>query len=93
MAGPNHAAELENLVITHRRVLVRAIAPRIPARLRGLVCAEDVIQEASLEAMRCIGSFRNGGSGSLHGWVWFLAALPGCMIGIKLRPRFGLSRE
>ena len=41
-----------------------------------------------------IGAFIGGiASGSLHGWVWFLAALPGCMIGIKLRPLFGLSRE
>ncbi|MCX7312984.1 MAG: YeeE/YedE thiosulfate transporter family protein [Alphaproteobacteria bacterium] len=41
-----------------------------------------------------IGAFIGGvGSGSLHGWVWFLAALPGCVIGIKLRPLFGLSRE
>jgi hypothetical protein len=41
-----------------------------------------------------IGAFVGGvASGSLHGWVWFLAALPGCMIGIRLRPLFGLSRE
>jgi hypothetical protein len=41
-----------------------------------------------------IGAFVGGvASGSLHGWVWFVAALPGCMIGIKLRPLFGLSRE
>jgi uncharacterized protein len=41
-----------------------------------------------------IGAFVGGiASGSLHGWVWFLAALPGCFIGIKLRPLFGLSRE
>jgi uncharacterized membrane protein YedE/YeeE len=41
-----------------------------------------------------IGAFVGGvASGSLHGWVWFLAALPGCLIGIKLRPLFGLSRE
>ena len=41
-----------------------------------------------------IGAFVGGlASGSLHGWVWFAAALPGCMIGIKLRPLFGLSRE
>jgi hypothetical protein len=41
-----------------------------------------------------IGAFIGGvASGSLHGWVWFLAALPGCMIGIRLRPLFGLSRE
>jgi uncharacterized membrane protein YedE/YeeE len=41
-----------------------------------------------------IGAFVGGvASGSLHGWVWFLAALPGCFIGIKLRPLFGLSSE
>jgi len=41
-----------------------------------------------------IGAFIGGvASGSLHGWVWFAVALPGCMIGIKLRPLFGLSRE
>jgi len=41
-----------------------------------------------------IGAFVGGlASGSLHGWVWFAAAIPGCMIGIKLRPPFGLSRE
>jgi uncharacterized membrane protein YedE/YeeE len=41
-----------------------------------------------------IGAFAGGiASGSLHGWVWFLAALPGCVVGIKLRPLFGMSRE
>lgn len=41
-----------------------------------------------------IGAFVGGvASGSLHGWVWFAAALPGCLIGISLRPLFGLSRE
>jgi uncharacterized protein len=41
-----------------------------------------------------IGAFVGGvTSGSLHGWVWFAAALPGCLIGIRLRPLFGLSRE
>ncbi len=29
-------------------------------------------------------------SGSLHGFVWFFAVLPGCWLGIRLRPRFGL---
>lgn len=32
-------------------------------------------------------------SGSLHGFVWLLAAMPGCWIGIRLRPLAGLSRE
>ena len=41
-----------------------------------------------------IGAFVGGvASGSLHGWVWFIAALPGCLIGIRLRPLFGLSRD
>lgn len=41
-----------------------------------------------------IGAFVGGvASGSLHGWVWFGAALGGCLIGIRLRPVFGLSRE
>jgi uncharacterized membrane protein YedE/YeeE len=32
-------------------------------------------------------------SGSLHGFVWFAAALPGTWLGLKLRPLFGLSRS
>jgi uncharacterized membrane protein YedE/YeeE len=41
-----------------------------------------------------IGAFVGGvASGSLHGWVWFAAALAGCAVGIRLRPLFGLSRE
>jgi hypothetical protein len=30
-------------------------------------------------------------SGSLHGWLWFAAAFAGSLIGIRLRPRFGLD--
>lgn len=41
-----------------------------------------------------IGAFVGGvASGSLHGWIWLLAALPGCLLGIRLRALFGLSRE
>jgi len=41
-----------------------------------------------------IGAFVGGvASGSLHGWVWFAAALGGSVIGIRLRPLFGLSRD
>ena len=41
-----------------------------------------------------LGAFVGGiASGSLHGWVWFASALAGCMVGIRLRPWFGLSRE
>ena len=38
-----------------------------------------------------IGAFLAGtASGSLHGWVWFVMALGGSWVGLKLRPRFGL---
>jgi uncharacterized membrane protein YedE/YeeE len=41
-----------------------------------------------------IGAFVGGvASGSLHGWVWFAAALGGSALGVRLRPAFGLSRE
>jgi uncharacterized membrane protein YedE/YeeE len=41
-----------------------------------------------------IGAFVGGvASGSLHGWIWFAAALAGSSIGIRLRPAFGLSKD
>ena len=39
-----------------------------------------------------IGAFFSGiSSGSLHGVVWLAAAVPGNMIGVRLRPLFGLG--
>lgn len=39
-----------------------------------------------------VGAFFSGiSTGSLHGWVWFIAAFIGSYIGILLRPRFGLD--
>lgn len=35
--------------------------------------------------------FSGVASGSLHGWLWIAAALPGIWIGTKLRPLFGLE--
>jgi hypothetical protein len=41
-----------------------------------------------------IGAFVGGvASGSLHGWIWFAAAMTGSVIGIRFRPLFGLSRD
>jgi uncharacterized membrane protein YedE/YeeE len=37
-----------------------------------------------------IGAFFSGiASGSLHGWVWLLAAFAGSIVGVRLRPLFG----
>jgi uncharacterized membrane protein YedE/YeeE len=39
-----------------------------------------------------IGAFFSGvGSASLSGWLWFVAAFIGSIIGTRLRPRFGLD--
>ncbi len=39
-----------------------------------------------------IGAFFSGvASTSLHGWLWIVAALPGCWIGARLRPFFRLA--
>ncbi len=39
-----------------------------------------------------VGAFLGGvSSGSLHGFAWILAVLPGCWLGLRLRPAFGLA--
>ncbi len=39
-----------------------------------------------------VGAYFSGiASGSLHGWLWFVAALGGSYLGTSLRPLFGLS--
>lgn len=39
-----------------------------------------------------IGAFLAGtASGSLHGWIWFVMAISGSWIGIKMRPYFGFK--
>ncbi|WP_203072753.1 YeeE/YedE thiosulfate transporter family protein [Falsiroseomonas ponticola] len=49
---------------------------------------------ARLSAGCNVGAFIGGAaSGSLHGFVWLLAVIPGCWIGIRLRPVFGLPRR
>jgi uncharacterized membrane protein YedE/YeeE len=40
-----------------------------------------------------IGAYFSGiASGSVHGWVWLVAAFAGSIAGTRLRPMFGLSR-
>ena len=41
-----------------------------------------------------VGAFISGASsGSLHGVVWIIAVLPGCWLGIRLRPAFGFAAD
>jgi uncharacterized membrane protein YedE/YeeE len=62
----------------------------VGAALGGLICGWG----ARIGFGCNIGAFVGGvASGSLHGWVWFVMALAGCLVGIRLRPLFGLSRD
>ena len=41
-----------------------------------------------------IGAYFSGiASSSLHGWLWFAAALVGSVVGTRMRPLFGLVVE
>jgi hypothetical protein len=51
-------------------------------------------RSAGLRAQMKIGAYFSGiASGSLHGWLWLVAAFAGSIIGTRLRPVFGLSVE
>ncbi|APE31229.1 hypothetical protein BOX17_09870 [Halomonas aestuarii] len=64
---------------------------RIPARsLLAAVLGGILLGYGARLAFGCnIGAYFGGiASGSLHGWVWLVAAFAGNMLGVKLRPFF-----
>ena len=70
MVPPDYAPALRQLLATHRRPLVAMLARRIPRQLCAVISAEDVAQEASLEAMRSIADFRPHGPEADSLWRW-----------------------
>ncbi len=69
---------------------------KLPARsLAGAVAGGLLLGLGSRMAYGCnIGAYFSGIlSGSLHGWLWLLAAFAGSMAGVRLRPLFGLAVE
>ena len=73
MTRTDHSLALESLLRTQRPALVAMLERRIPRRLRAIVGADDIAQEAALEAVRSIGTFRAAGEDSLRNWVWQIA--------------------
>lgn len=67
------AAQLESLLSTEHCALEAMLDRRIPDDLRSAVGAEDVAQEAAMEAFRSIDTFRPAGGDSLRGWLWQIA--------------------
>ncbi|MFP1643505.1 YeeE/YedE thiosulfate transporter family protein [Pontitalea aquivivens] len=69
---------------------------RLPARAWvAAVAAGLALGYSSRLAFGCnVGAFFSGiSTGSLHGWVWFVAAFAGSYYGIKLRPLVGLEAK
>jgi len=66
----------------------------LPARAwAAVIIAGLVLGYSSRLAFGCnIGAFFSGiGTGSAHGWVWFIAAFAGSWVGVRLRPSLGLE--
>jgi len=81
-------------LMTWWRAGFSAALPRLPLRAwMAVVLAGLVLGYTSRLAFGCnIGAFFSGiSTGSLHGWVWFIAAFAGSWLGIRLRPALGLE--
>ncbi len=87
MLGAMLAAGLAGrFVLLHRLTVPRVLASMIGGLLLGY--------GARLGYGCNIGAFFDGvASGSLHGWAWIAAAMAGALVGVRLRPLFGLAVE
>jgi hypothetical protein len=82
------------LVAAWRAGGLSAPLPRLPLRAWVAVAVAGLAMGyASRLAFGCnVGAFFSGiSTGSLHGWVWFAAALAGSAAGLRLRPALGLE--
>ncbi len=96
------AASVMNIAIVFGAMAAAALAAkirptiRIPARsLLAAVLGGLAMGYGARLAYGCnIGAFFSGvASTSLHGWAWIVAALAGNVIGVRLRPAFGLANQ
>jgi uncharacterized membrane protein YedE/YeeE len=79
------AAAIAGSFTLHRRIPLRTVAAAV---IGGLLMGYG----ARLAYGCNIGAYFGGiASFSLHGWLWGVMALGGTWLGLKLRPRFGLS--
>lgn len=76
------------LVMRGRRAPGIPVAPLAPQGWLLVLIAGLVLGYSSRVALGCnVGAFFSGiSTGSLHGWVWFVAAFAGSALGLKLRP-------
>lgn len=72
-ASAGDRVSLTLLLTEVRPLLVAHVAGRIPSNLRGVVDAEDVVQEALAVAARTLSHFHWDGPGSFYRWVATIA--------------------
>lgn len=83
-------------VAAWRRGALDVPLPSYPARAWiATIIAGFLLGYSSRLAFGCnVGAFFSGiSTGSLHGWVWFVAAFAGAFLGIRLRPVLGLEQS
>jgi uncharacterized membrane protein YedE/YeeE len=94
------ATTIMNLAVMAGALVAALLAGRFAPSLRmpvgavlGSVAGGLLIGAGAIVATGCnISAFFSGiASGSLHGWLWIAAALPGAWLGVKIRPLFGLT--
>jgi len=66
-------AALEHLLVSHYDRLAAEVGRKLPTALRGVIAAEDVLQEAFVVAFREIGRFEPRGPDSFHHWLAAIA--------------------
>ena len=82
------------LVATWRVGGLSQALPKLPSRAWvATIIAGLLLGYSSRLAFGCnVGAFFSGiSTGSLHGWVWFVAAFAGSVLGVRLRPLLGLE--
>ncbi|MGA0614938.1 YeeE/YedE family protein [Paracoccus sp. KR1-242] len=82
------------LVATWRSGGLAQPLPRLPARAWvATIVAGFLLGYSSRLAFGCnVGAFFSGiSTGSLHGWVWFVAGFAGSVVGVRLRPLLGME--
>jgi uncharacterized membrane protein YedE/YeeE len=94
------ATTIMNLAVMAGALVAALLAGRFAPSLRippgavlGSILGGLMIGAGAIVATGCnISAFFSGiASGSLHGWLWIAAAVPGAWLGVKIRPLFGLT--
>ena len=71
VAGDRQA--LEGLLLTYHDRLETRVKRKLPAQFRGLLMAEDVLQETYVEAFRRIATFLPEGRDAFYRWLATIA--------------------